>query len=68
MFIWLNFEHEQKINHETKLKLKNEISDVLLELIKLGFGTNDKIIKSSDVEKLRKIPDENEIIRVYKSS
>ena len=65
MFIRLNCEHEQKI---TRLKLKNEISDVLLELIKLGFGTNDKIIKSSDVKKLRKIPDENEIIRIYESS
>ena len=67
MFIRLICQHKQKSNHEIKIKLKNEISDVFLELIKLGFGSNNKIIKSSDLTKLRKNPDESEIIRIYES-
>ena len=44
LFVRMNFNHEQKIKKEIRINLKNEISDVLLELIKLGFGTNNKII------------------------
>ena len=40
---------------------------MLLELIRLGFGNNNKIIKSSDLSKLRKIPYEAEIVKIYES-
>ena len=67
LFVRLNCQHEQQKNKEIRIKLKNEISDVLLELIRLGFGNNNKIIKSSDLSKLRKIPDEAEIVKIYES-
>ena len=64
-FIFIRMEGEMEDENKNKgYEEKTLVSDILRELINLGFGKNGKIIKKVDLKKIKSISNINEIYKL----
>ena len=65
LFIRMEYKNNEGDQNEKNIERKQQLSDILIELIKLGFGASKGLLKKKDIGLIKNLRNENDIFKLF---
>ena len=65
LFIRMEYKKNEDDQNEKTIERKQQLSDILIELIKLGFGVSKGLLNRKDISLIKNLRNENDIFKLF---